>query len=136
MISRRNIRVKVMQTIYSLSTLEQGMKPGEPVKLLQGHFDESKELFIYLTYFLAEVAAYAERDSYVRSGKHLPSREDLNVNTKIAGNELIWKIKEDPSFQKEVARLKPAQHLDKELVKKNIPPIGGNVRIPAVHQHQ
>lgn len=107
-----------MQTIYSLSTLEQGMKPGEPVKLLQGHFDESKELFIYLTYFLAEVAAYAERDSYVRSGKHLPSREDLNVNTKIAGNELIWKIKEDPSFQKEVARLKPAQHLDKELVKK------------------
>ncbi|MGZ3839844.1 MAG: transcription antitermination factor NusB [Flavisolibacter sp.] len=118
MISRRNIRVKVMQTIYSLSTLEQGMKPGEPVKLLQGHFDESKELFIYLTYFLAEVAAYAERDSYVRSGKHLPSREDLNVNTKIAGNELIWKIKEDPSFQKEVARLKPAQHLDKELVKK------------------
>ncbi|MGZ3916165.1 MAG: transcription antitermination factor NusB [Flavisolibacter sp.] len=118
MISRRNIRVKVMQTIYSLSTLEQGMKPGEPVKLLQGHFDESKELFIYLTYFLAEVAAYAERDSYVRSGKHLPSREDLNVNTKIAGNELIWKIKEDLSFQKEVARLKPAQHLDKELVKK------------------
>ena len=107
-----------MQTIYTLSTLEQGLKPGEPVKLLQKHFDQSKDLFIYFTYFLTEVAGYAETDAYVRSGKHLPSKEDLNVNTKIAGNELLWKIKEDPSYQQEVAKAKPEQRIDKELVKK------------------
>ncbi len=107
-----------MQTIYTLSTLEQGLKPGEPVKLLQRHFDQSKDLFVYLTYFLTEVAGYAETDAYVRSTKHLPTREDLNVSTKIAGNELLWKIKEDPSFQQEVARTKPGLRLDKELVKK------------------
>jgi len=118
MISRRNIRVKVMQTIYTVSTLEQELKPGEPVKLLQRHFDQSKELLVYLTYFLSEVTGYVEKDAYVRSGRHLPTKEDLNVNTKIAGNELLWKIREDVSYQEEVARTKPEQRIDKELVKK------------------
>jgi len=107
-----------MQAIYTLSTLEQGLKPGEPVKLLQRHFDNSKELFVYLTYFLTEVAGYVERDAYLRSSKHLPTAEDLNVNTKIAGNELVWKIREEASYQQELGKIKPEQRIDKELVKK------------------
>ncbi len=107
-----------MQAIYTLSTLEQGLKPDEPVKLLQRHFDQSKDLFIYLTYFLTEVAGYVEKDAYMRSAKHLPTQEDLNVNTKIAGNELLWKIKEEPSYQRELDKAKPGQRIDKELVKK------------------
>lgn len=119
MISRRNIRVKVMQTIYTLSTLEQQQtKPGEPVKLLNKHFEESRELLVYLTYFLSEVAGYAETDAYNRSSKHLPTKEDLNVNTKIAGNEALWKIRENASYQHEVNRAKPHQVLSKDLVRK------------------
>ena len=118
MISRRNIRVKVMQTVYTLSTLESEVKPGEPVKLLQRHFEQSKDLLVYLTYFLAEVAGYAETDAYVRSNKHLPTKEDLNVNTKIAGNEILWKIKENASYQQALGKSKPDQKIDKELVKK------------------
>jgi transcription antitermination protein NusB len=118
MISRRNIRVKVMQTVYTISTLDNEVKPGEPVKLLQRHFEQSKDLLTYLAYFLTEVAGYAEKDSYVRSNKHLPSKEDLNVNTKIAGNELLWKIKENASFQQAYGRSKPEQKIDRELVKK------------------
>ena len=118
MISRRNIRVKVMQTVYTLSTLESEVKPGEPVKLLQRHFEQSKDLLIYLTYFLAEVAGYAETDSYNRSNKHLPTKEDLNVNTKISGNEVLWKIRENTSYQQVVGKSKPDQRIDKELVKK------------------
>lgn len=118
MISRRNIRVKVMQTVYTLSTLENEVKPGEPVKLLQRQFDLSKELLTYLTYFLTEVAGYAETDAFVKSNKHLPTREDLNINTKIAGNEVLWKIKENPSFQQGLGKSRPDLLIDKELVRK------------------
>ena len=118
MISRRNIRVKVMQTLYSAETAQGEMKPGEALKILQKHFDQSKELLVYLTWFLSEVAGYAEKDSYIRSSKHLPSTEDLNVNTKISGNEVIWKIREDPSFQLETGRSKPEGIVDKELVRR------------------
>jgi transcription antitermination protein NusB len=107
-----------MQTIYTLSTLEQAPKPGEPVKLLRKHFDASKDLFIYITTFLTEVAAYAETDAYQRSSKHLPTAEDLNVNTKIAGNELVWRIKEDAGFQQETGVSKPHLRLDKELLRR------------------
>ncbi|MGZ3854166.1 MAG: transcription antitermination factor NusB [Flavisolibacter sp.] len=118
MISRRNIRVKVMQTVYTLSTLDNEVKPGEPIKLLQRHFEQSKDLLVYITHFLTEVAGYAETDSYVRSNKHLPTKEDMNVNTKIAGNEVLWKIKENVSFQQAYGKSKPEQRIDKELVKK------------------
>jgi len=107
-----------MQTLYTVSTLEDNVKPGEPQKLLQKHFDQSKDLLQYFLYFLSEVASYAETDSYNRSSKHLPSTEDLNVNTKISGNELLWKIKEDAAVKSEWERAKPEQRLDKELVKR------------------
>lgn len=107
-----------MQTLYTLATLEHEVKPGEPVKLLQKHFDDSKELLVYLIYFFTEVASYVETDAYNRASKHLPTAEDLNVNTKIAGNEIIWKIKEDALLLEQMNQLKPQHLLDKELVRK------------------
>jgi N utilization substance protein B len=118
MISRRNIRVKVMQTLYTVSTLENEVKPGEPQKLLQQHFDQTRSLLIYLIYFLTEVTRYAEKDAHRRAGKHLPSEYDLNVNTKIAGNELLWKMLEDPSLKEQFASEKPALKADVELLRK------------------
>ncbi|MBN8782789.1 MAG: transcription antitermination factor NusB [Sphingobacteriales bacterium SCN 48-20] len=118
MISRRNIRVKVMQSLYTVSTLETEAKPGEPRKILQQHFDQTRSLFVYLIWFLTEVARYAEKDAHQRASKHLPSAEDLNVNTKLAGNELLWKILEDPQFIAQVGKDKPVQRTDLELIRK------------------
>ncbi|HWK05969.1 MAG TPA: transcription antitermination factor NusB [Puia sp.] len=118
MISRRNIRVKVMQTLYTLDAQEQTVKPGEPTRILQKHFDQSRQLLVYLIYSITEVARYAETDSRVRSNKHLPNEQDLNVNIKLAGNEVLWKILEDPSWQKVLSTDKPHLYEDKELIKK------------------
>jgi N utilization substance protein B len=118
MISRRNIRVKVMQTIYTVNTMETAAKPGEPQKILDQHFQQSKSLFLYLTYFLAELARYAETDSHHRASKHLPTAEDLKVNTKISGNEILWKLLEDPELKKQFASDKPQLKTDRELMKK------------------
>ncbi|PWU04151.1 MAG: transcription antitermination factor NusB [Bacteroidetes bacterium] len=118
MISRRNIRVKVMQTLYTINTSEGEVQPAQAIKLLDKHLDQSRQLFVYLAYFITQVARYAETDSKNRSSRHLPSAEDLNVNIKIAGNELLWKILEDASFQKALSELKPAQWENTELVRK------------------
>jgi N utilization substance protein B len=118
MISRRNIRVKVMQSLYTLEAQEQNVKPGEHVRILQKHFDQTRQLLIYLTYFVTEVARYAETDSRVRSSKHLPNEQDLNVNIKLAGNEFLWKILEDASWQKAVSVDKPHLQDNKELIKR------------------
>lgn len=96
-----------MQSLYSVESQETNEKPGDPFKLLQKHFDQTHALFVYLVHSLCEVARYAETDSRNRASKHLPSREDLNVNIKLAGNELLWKILEYPSYQKAVKETRP-----------------------------
>jgi transcription antitermination protein NusB len=118
MISRRNIRVKVMQTLYTLSLAENGAKPGEAQKLLQQHFDETRSLLVYLTWFLTEVTRYAETDAHQRASKHLPSADDLNVNTKLAGNELLWKMLEDGELKEQFAKEKPELKSNRDLIRK------------------
>jgi len=119
MISRRNIRVKVMQTLYSLEAQEgETMKPGEPVRILQKHFDQSRQLLSYLLYCIIEIARYAETDARLRASKHLPSEEDLNVNIKLAGNEYLWKMLEDPSLKKAQETDKPQLQDNRELIRR------------------
>ncbi|SRR6266487_371108 len=118
MINRRNIRVKVMQTLYTMVALETETRPGDAVKILQKHFEQTRQLFIYLTYFLSEVANYAQVDAHSRASKHLPTYNDLHVNIKLTGNEILSKIREDASFNEFAGKDKPELLSDKELVKK------------------
>jgi len=106
MISRRNIRVKVMQTLYTLSTGD-GQPFSDPVKLLKKQLDGSRQLFIYLLYVITEIGRYSEKDALKRASKNLPSEQDLNVNIKLSGNEFLWKIIENASFKKAVDEEKP-----------------------------
>lgn len=107
-----------MQTLYTLDAQEQALKPGDPVRILQKHFDQSRQLLTYLIYFITEIARYAETDSRLRSSKHLPSRQDLNVNIKLAGNEYLWKIIEDNSWKKAVETDKPHLQDNRELIRR------------------
>jgi N utilization substance protein B len=64
------------------------------------------------------VARYAETSSAHRAAKNLPSQEDLNVNIKIAGNEILWQILESDSYKKAIEQYKPALKIYKDLLKK------------------
>ena len=118
MISRRIIRVKVMQSLYTMDAMSNGVSPEEAVKLLRKQIDQSRRLFIYLVYFTCEVARYAEKDALKKASKHLPSHQDLNINTKIAGNELLWKILEAPEYIAACNETKPGLLMDEGLLKK------------------
>jgi len=118
MISRRNIRVKVMQTLYSIDSMSGEMKPGEAVTILTKKIDQSRRLFTYLVYFITEVARYAETDARKKASKHLPTAADLAINIKVAGNDILWKILDDVSFKAVVGEEKLEFILDTELLKK------------------
>jgi len=107
-----------MQTVYTVTSLETEVKPGEPQKILQQHFDETRSLLIYLIWFLTEISRYAETDSHKKASKHLPTASDLNVNTKIAGNEILWKMLEDLALKEQFVIVKPELIADKELLRK------------------
>jgi transcription antitermination protein NusB len=106
-----------MQTLYSLEAQENN-KTGDAQKILQKHFDQSRQLLIYIIYFLTELARYAETDSLRRSSKHLPTELDKNVNTKLAGNHLLWKMLEQESYRKIVKKDKPELIDHADMVRK------------------
>jgi len=107
-----------MQTLYALDTAQDVPVPGKADKLLEKNLEQSRHLFTYLIYFLTQAARYAETNARLRSSRHLPSAEDLNVNIKIAGNEVLWKILENPSYQKAVEEIKPEQWDGAEMIRK------------------
>lgn len=87
-----------MQTLYSMETQENLISAADAAKLLQTHLDHSRQTLVFFVHFLTEVARYAEIDARYRAAKYIPTEKDLRVNTKIAGNELLWKILEHPSY--------------------------------------
>ena len=118
MISRRNIRVKVMQTLYSCTAADGSITREQATRTLLQHLDQGRQLFVFLIHFLTEVARYAETDSRQKASKHLPTASDLNVNTKISGNDLLWRILEQPSYQQVVKELKPELLINTDWVRK------------------
>ncbi len=118
MLSRRNIRVKVMQTLYSVESMNYETRAGEPLQILKKNLEHSQQLFTYLIYFIIEVARYSEKDALQKASKHLPSLNDLNINTKIAGNEIVWTVLENASFKRSVEQLKVKYLIDDELIRK------------------
>ena len=118
MLSRRNIRVKVMQTLYLLDSQSGENKAAEGEAKLLAKFEQSRKLFAYLIYFLAEVARYAEKEAARKAGKYLPTEGDLSVNIKIAGNTILWQIMEDPSYQAVIKDFSLSSLGDEDLIRK------------------
>lgn len=109
-----------MQTLYTLSASQGTQTNADPVRQLTKQIDSTIKLFIYLLYVLAEVGRYAETDAVKRAAKNLPSQQDLNVNTKLSGNEFLWKILESQSYKQAVEDFKPEMVEDTENQVKKI----------------
>ncbi len=107
-----------MQALYSIESMNNEIRPGEALQILKKNIEHSQHLFTYLVYFIVDVARFAEKDAAQKAQKHLPSANDLNINTKISGNEIVWVTLENSSFQKSVDQFKIKYSIDDELIRK------------------
>ena len=105
-----------MQVLYQLDANEQLL--NNPGKVLHNNLQQTPKLFTYLIYFLTEVARYAEKDSVVRASKHLATAADKNINIKLAGNILLWKVLENNSYKKAIADYRFNYEQTNNLVRK------------------
>lgn len=120
MISRRNIRVKVMQTLYSLASFDQpgAESKGAVSRMLDDKLDHVLDVFTVCVLYPIRIAQYAENDSIQRSSKFIRTEEDMNVNTRIATNSFVTKMLARASFTEKVKKNKLERFIDEEWVKK------------------
>ena len=107
-----------MQTLYSVESMNNETRDGEPLQILKKKLEHSQHLFAYLIYFIIEVARYSEKDALQKASKLLPSDADRRINTKIAGNEIVWAALENESFKKTIAQFKITHAINDELIRK------------------
>lgn len=100
MISRRLIRIKVMQIHYvflqtngfsNLKTLE---------KELQYSIEQSYNLFLSLHCLLLSIFDFAKEKIEIRKKKLIPTLDDLNPNTKFIDNKIIALLNNNPILTK------------------------------------
>lgn len=111
------MRIKVMQAIYAHQSIEQeGIGEGE--KKMIKSFDQLYDLFVYQLSFLVEIFDFAEQKIDEGKKKLLPSREDLDPDTKFIDNRIIAKIRDNRDYRNNYNRLRINWKDDSDIVRK------------------
>ena len=112
-----------MQSLYQLESMEQEFadveeKSKKGLTILEEKLQQAGELFKVALLYMAKVAQFSEVDARQRSNKYLPTAEDLNVNTRIAGNTFLWHLLDNESFAEGIKQDKLEGRIQDDMVKK------------------
>lgn len=105
MLTRRHLRIKVLQAVYAYHQAEDHNLENARKQLFVS-INRLYDLAIYQISFLPEIVALARYLIEEGRKKHLPSPEDLNPNLRFVENALILKLENNRNFLKHVDRLK------------------------------
>lgn len=97
MLSRRNIRIKVMQMLYTMSR-DKDLSLNQVLNHYRKNINKSFDLYLFNVLQLTEVAKYSHKDAEKRASKHLPTAEDKAFTPKLYENELMQSIVNNKCF--------------------------------------
>ncbi|MBL7798731.1 MAG: transcription antitermination factor NusB [Saprospiraceae bacterium] len=116
MLSRRSVRIKVMQLLYMLNRDENLAFPD----LLKGYNDgiwKTYEIYVFHLYLTLKVAQYAEKDAEIRAAKLLPDDEDKNFTPRLYKNPCTQSIANHVGFLKVAAKYHANENLDEDQIR-------------------
>lgn len=111
MLSRRSVRIKVMQMLYALR-MNEDMNLPFALKRYENSIEKSFELLIFTMWQWLKVAAYAEEEDRFRKNKLRPSAGDLAFRPILWDNELMRSFSNNQVFLEQVKKYKIPNRLD------------------------
>ncbi|MBR4266040.1 MAG: transcription antitermination factor NusB [Bacteroidales bacterium] len=117
MISRRILRIKVLQTIYSFY---QGgdLDIAKSEKELLYSIQKSYDLYFFLLLLGCDVCDYARQVINTQKQKLRPTEQDLNPNLKFVNNKFIAQFRENEQFKTRINSTKLSWTNNPELPKR------------------
>lgn len=117
MISRRILRIKILQLLYAyFQGAESSMNKYE--KELFFSIRKSYDLYHYLLLLIVDVADYANSRIEIARQKMVPTREDLNPNTKFVDNKIIQLLRANKQLNQYLNATPMSWVNSPELIKK------------------
>jgi len=114
MVSRRSIRVKVMQLLYALDR-DPSVGPQEVIRQFHQAVDQAFESLLFNLYVLVQVTHQAVVDRDTRHAKLRPDDDDRQWNAKLYENPLIASLAGHPGLTKYFSSKAFAQSVDQDL---------------------
>jgi len=99
MISRRLLRIKILQICYAYLK-SQGQSLNQAEKELFFSIQKSYDLYHYLLLLIIDIVKYGRSRIDLATQKHVPTFEDLNPNTKFVDNQLVHQLEENLQLNK------------------------------------
>jgi N utilization substance protein B len=116
MISRRQLRIKALQSLYAYyKTGREDMSRSE--KELHFNIEKAYELYYYLLLLIIDVILYAESRIEIARNKRIPTHEDLHPNTRFIENGLVDQLRNNEQLLRFVEQRKLNWSNFPELVK-------------------
>jgi transcription antitermination protein NusB len=116
MISRRILRIKILQILYAYYSSD-NPSINKFEKELNFSIIKTFDLYHYIFVLLQDVVRYAESRIELAKAKNLPTLEDLNPNTKFIDNLIIKQISENEQFNKYISATKLSWVNHPEMIK-------------------
>lgn len=105
MLSRRLIRIKVLQALYTFFLNTDNDLPARE-KLLVKNIQRIYELYINILSFLIELHEFYQKRVEEAMQKHLPTDEELHPNVRFINNKAIKTLTDSRDFQKKCQAFK------------------------------
>ncbi|WMX12075.1 MULTISPECIES: transcription antitermination factor NusB [unclassified Aureispira] len=117
MLSRHNIRIKVLQTLYAYLQSEHtntAIAEKDYLKAVQ----ESYRLYLLNMLYLIRVANYSKKDFDIKSKKFVPTEEDKKASLRLYENPVLEALRENEDFHARIRKEKLSNIIDDDLVRK------------------
>lgn len=116
MLSRRNIRIKVMQILYAASR-DNKLELKSATQAYRKSVNNSFELYLFNLYAFTRVIDYARTDLANKEAKFLPTEEDQKFTAKLANNDLSTSLLENEGFQRFINTYQFEKYVDEDTVR-------------------
>jgi len=117
MISRRLIRIKIVQILYAYMTGE-GSSIDKSDKELAMSIKKAYDLYHNFILLIVNLADYAADRVEIASNKILPNYSDLHPNNRFINNKVVAQLRNSEQFQDYISKNKLSWHENPELIKK------------------
>ena len=116
MLSRRNVRIKILQILYTRSIVGK-LSDAEIIAHYRRCLDATFDLYLFTLFLLVEVSRESTVDLKTRRKKHLPSEGDKLFTDRLYNNELIKNLENNEDLQQRFQQLKFSSFADTDIIR-------------------
>ncbi len=117
MLSRRNIRIKVLQSLYMMGR-DSEVTVEDALESYRKALDRSQDLYLFNLFNLIKTTEFSIEDTERKHAKYLPSEDDKNFSAKLFNNDSIQSLVKEEDLQRIFTKKQMQQMVEEDTVRK------------------